>query len=136
VVLKNAPKNAQMTSPKIQNDLINSCAKETTGLILQDLGAECFSIIADESSDVYHNEQLAVCLRYVDKKGRVLERFLGVVHVDNTAASTLKSAIQSWAFSLFNLANICLRDCGQSQQDFIYHVRNRISVCISPDLSS
>jgi hypothetical protein len=72
VVLKNAPKNAQMTSPKIQNDLINSCAKQTTGLILQDLGAECFSILADESSDVYHNEQLAVCLRYVDKKGRVL----------------------------------------------------------------
>jgi hypothetical protein len=95
VVLKNAPKNAQMTSPKIQKDLINSRAKETTRLILQDLGAECFSILADESSDVYHNEQLAICLHYVDKKRRVLEPFLGVVHVDNTAASTLKSAIQS-----------------------------------------
>jgi hypothetical protein len=32
VVLKNAPKNAQMTSPKIQKDLINSCAKELGAL--------------------------------------------------------------------------------------------------------
>jgi hypothetical protein len=27
-------------------------------------------------------------------------------------------------------------DCGQDQQDFIYHVGNKISVCISPDRSS
>ncbi|KAL6659901.1 hypothetical protein ACP70R_002023 [Stipagrostis hirtigluma subsp. patula] len=95
VVLKNAPKNAQMTSPTIQKDLINSCAKETTSLIMQDLGEEFFSILADESSDFYHNEQLALCLRYVDKNGRVIERFLGIVHVENTAAITLRDAIKS-----------------------------------------
>ncbi|CAN6381362.1 unnamed protein product, partial [Urochloa humidicola] len=37
----------------------------------------------------------AVCLRYVDKKGRVVARFLGVVNVENTTALTLKAAIES-----------------------------------------
>jgi hypothetical protein len=94
VVLKNAPKNAQMTSPPIQKNLINCCAKETTKFIIQDLGDEFFSILVDESSDVYHNEQLALCLWYVDKNGRVIERFLGLVHVENTAATTLKRCNQ------------------------------------------
>jgi hypothetical protein len=47
------------------------------------------------SYDVYHNEQLALCLRYADRIGRVIERFLGLVHVENTAATTLKDAIKS-----------------------------------------
>jgi hypothetical protein len=54
-----------------------------------------FSILADESSDVYQNEQLALCLRYVDKKGRVVERFLGIVHVENTTALILRDAIKN-----------------------------------------
>jgi hypothetical protein len=41
VVLKNAPKNAQMTSPKIQKDLINSYAKEL-GALLDDDGWKTF----------------------------------------------------------------------------------------------
>jgi hypothetical protein len=92
-MLKNAPKNCKLTAPKIQNEIINCCAKETTRLITEDLGGEYFAILADESSDVYQNEQLALCLRYVDKKGRVVERFFGVVHVENTSSLTLKSAI-------------------------------------------
>ncbi|XP_039826581.1 zinc finger MYM-type protein 1-like [Panicum virgatum] len=95
VVLNNAPKNCKLTAPKIQRDIINCCAKETTNLIMEDLGGECFAILADESSDVYQKEQLALCLRYVDKRGKVVERFLGVVHVENTTSSTLKAAIQS-----------------------------------------
>lgn len=93
VVLANAPGNNQMTSPQIQKDLIGCCAKETTKLLIQDLGDEHFAILADESSDVYQQEQMALCLRYVDKKGRVVERFLGIVHVEDTTALTLKTAI-------------------------------------------
>lgn len=95
VVLKNAPKTSQMTSHMIQKDLINSCAKETTRLVIDDLGDDYFAILADESSDVYQQEQLALCLRYVDKQGRVIERFLNIVHVENTTALTLKTAIES-----------------------------------------
>ncbi|XP_021836807.2 uncharacterized protein [Spinacia oleracea] len=37
VVLKAAPGNCQLTSPKIQKDIINACAKETTKAILEEL---------------------------------------------------------------------------------------------------
>ncbi|CAN6268617.1 unnamed protein product [Urochloa humidicola] len=94
VVLKNAPKNCKLTAPEIQRQIANCCAKETTKLIIEDIGDEYFAILADESSDVYQKEQLALCLRYVDKKGRVVERFLGVVHVENTTSLTLKAAIE------------------------------------------
>jgi hypothetical protein len=56
---------------------------------MEDLGVDNFAIIADESSDVYQKEQLALCLRYVDKKGKVVERFLGIVHVENTIVGVL-----------------------------------------------
>ena len=95
VVLKNAAANCQLTSPKIQKDIINACAKETTKTILEDLGDGHFSILADESADISDKEQLALCLRYVNKKGAINERFLGIVHVANTTSLTLKNAIES-----------------------------------------
>jgi hypothetical protein len=94
VVLKNAPRNCQMKSHELQLELINCCAKETTSLLLKDLGEEYFAIPADESSDVYQQEELALCLRYVDKTGKVVERFLGIVHVEDTTSLTLKKAIE------------------------------------------
>lgn len=42
VVLKNAPKNCKMTSPRIQKQLIRCCATETTKLLMEDLGDEFF----------------------------------------------------------------------------------------------
>ncbi|XP_021719880.1 zinc finger MYM-type protein 1-like [Chenopodium quinoa] len=95
VVLSNAPGNNQMTSPLIQKDLINCCAKETTRLLIDDIGDDYFGILADESSDVSQKEQLALCLRYVNNKGKITERFLGIVHVKDTTALSLKSAIES-----------------------------------------
>ncbi|XP_066324096.1 uncharacterized protein [Miscanthus floridulus] len=49
---------------------------------------------ADESSDISHKEQLALCLRYIDKLGRPCEHFIGVVHVDDTTSLSLKKAIE------------------------------------------
>lgn len=93
VVLNNAPQKCKMIDPKIQKQLIGSCAKQTTKLKLEDLDGDYFTILADESSDVRQIEQLALCIRYVDKKGRVVERFLGIVEVEDTTSLTLKKAI-------------------------------------------
>ncbi|GJT02516.1 zinc finger MYM-type protein 1-like protein [Tanacetum coccineum] len=49
----------------------------------------------DESSDVSHKEQMSLCLRYVNKKGVVVESFIGVVHVKGTTALILRDAIHS-----------------------------------------
>ncbi|XP_066358501.1 uncharacterized protein [Miscanthus floridulus] len=48
----------------------------------------------DESSDISHKEQLALCLRFVDKLGSPCEHFIGVVHVDDTMSLSLKEAIK------------------------------------------
>ena len=55
---------------------------------------------------MYQNEQLAVCLRYVDKKGRAVVRFLGLAHFEDTTSLTLKVVIQKNAYGLqFDLCN-------------------------------
>jgi hypothetical protein len=73
VVLENAPQNCQMIDHKIQKQLNVSCAHETTKFIIEELGDECFAILADESSDAYQQEQLAIVLRFVNKKGEPVE---------------------------------------------------------------
>uniref|UniRef100_A0ACD5VTT1 Uncharacterized protein n=1 Tax=Avena sativa TaxID=4498 RepID=A0ACD5VTT1_AVESA len=94
VVLNNAPQNCRMIHHDIQHELIKCCARETTKLLIEELDGGHFAILADESSDVYQNEQLVVCLRYVDKKGRAVVRLLGLAHVEDTTSLTLKVAIQ------------------------------------------
>uniref|UniRef100_A0A453M355 DUF4371 domain-containing protein n=1 Tax=Aegilops tauschii subsp. strangulata TaxID=200361 RepID=A0A453M355_AEGTS len=94
VVLKNAPQNCKMTRHDIQQEVIKCCAQETTKLVIEELDGGHFAILADESTHVYQNEQLVVCLRYVDKNGRAVVRFLGLAHVEDTTALTLKAAIQ------------------------------------------
>lgn len=95
VVLNNAPGNCILTSPRIQKQVIRCFSMETTSCILKELGDEHYAILADESSDISHKEQLVVCLCYVDKLGGVCERFLAVVHVAGTSSLQLKTAIQS-----------------------------------------
>jgi hypothetical protein len=93
-VLNNAPGNCTLTSPTIQKQIIHCCALETRKKIIEELGDEPYAILADESSDISHKEQLALCLRYVDKLGRPCEHFIGVVHVDDTTSLSLKKAIE------------------------------------------
>ncbi|XP_022007842.1 zinc finger MYM-type protein 1-like [Helianthus annuus] len=92
-ILSNAPKNCQMTVPSIQKDICNCFAEEVLKMIFEELGADVFSLLVDESRDISKNEQMAVVLRYVDKLGFVKERYIGVVHVTETTALSLKSAI-------------------------------------------
>ncbi|CAN1850154.1 Zinc finger MYM-type protein 1 [Linum perenne] len=95
VVMQNAPKNLQMTSPDIQKDIVHALAAETTKLVVKDIGDDVFSILVDEARDVSIKEQMAMVLRYVDKTGSVVERFLGISHVANTKALTLRNEIES-----------------------------------------
>ena len=66
-----------MTAPTIQKDIVSAAAMETISVIISDLGDALFSILIDEARDISIKEQMAVVIRYVDKKGQVIERFFG-----------------------------------------------------------
>nr|XP_009797198.1 PREDICTED: zinc finger MYM-type protein 1-like [Nicotiana sylvestris] len=82
-----------MIAPNIQKEIVNACAKEIMKAIVEDLNGDYFGILVDESKDVSHKEQMALVLRYVNKEGKLIERFLSIVHVKKTTASSLQKAI-------------------------------------------
>nr|XP_009602960.1 uncharacterized protein LOC104098016 [Nicotiana tomentosiformis] len=96
VVLENAPKNDIIICPNIEKDIVSSCAKETLKAIVEDLNGDYFGILVDESKDVSHKKQMTLILHYVNKEGKVIERFLSIVHVKDTSAKSLKEAIYSF----------------------------------------
>ncbi|CAL2246580.1 unnamed protein product [Prunus armeniaca] len=93
VVLENVLGNLKLVAPKIQKDIVNACAGETLDVIMSGLKDRLFSILVDEAHDIYVKEQMAMVLRYVDDKGHVIERFVGVQLVTDTTSSSLKDAI-------------------------------------------
>ena len=110
-VLQKTPKNSKLTHPDIQKDIANAVAYKTTDAIIEDIGNGFFLILVDESHDISIKEQMVVVLRYVDKKGIVIERFLGIIHVVDTSALSLKVAIE-FLFSKYALSLSRLRRQG------------------------
>ncbi|XP_039115134.1 uncharacterized protein LOC120250388 [Dioscorea cayenensis subsp. rotundata] len=90
VINENAPGNNQLTSPLIQKQLVNACTAETTLAIINEIGDSNFSLIVDKSRDKSIKEQMVVILRFVNKQGQVVERFLVIQHVADTSAFSLK----------------------------------------------
>ena len=93
VAFENTSGNLQLTAPAIQKDIVNAAAVETLNAVMFDMGDALFSILIDEARDNSVKEQMAVVLHYVDTKGQVIERFVGVQHVRSTDARSLKIAI-------------------------------------------
>ncbi|KAI3725286.1 hypothetical protein L1987_65069 [Smallanthus sonchifolius] len=93
--LGNAKKNNKLTAPSIQKEIIDCFAKEVTKMICEEIKDDVFGLLVDESSDVSMMEQMVVVVRYVDKLGVVKESLIGIAHVKNTVASTLKEVVVS-----------------------------------------
>ena len=70
-----------------------------------------FSILIDEYHDISMKDQMAVLLRYVNKRGQIVERFIGIEHVTSTTALSLKAAIDN-LFSRHGLSISRLRGQG------------------------
>ncbi|XP_078171495.1 uncharacterized protein LOC144565578 [Carex rostrata] len=95
VIFDKAPQNLKLIAPTIQKDIVNACAEETTKDIIAELGDELFLVLIDEARDASTKEQMAVVIRFVNKSGSVVERFLGIVHVSDTTALCLKAALEN-----------------------------------------
>ncbi|XP_023750327.1 uncharacterized protein LOC111898664 [Lactuca sativa] len=108
VVLKNAPKNSQMKCGEIQKDIVQACSDLILNVITGDLGNGFFAIFADESHDVSCKEQLALVLRFVNRKCEIVERFVGLRNVNDTSALSLKATIYDM-LSKWNLSPTRIR---------------------------
>ena len=86
VILDNAPRNCQLTSPRIQKDITNCFAEEVVKSIIDEIGNGVFALLVDEYSDISRKEQMATVLRYVDARDLVKERFVGLLHVTETSS--------------------------------------------------
>jgi hypothetical protein len=64
-LLGDSPANHSLTSPKLQKQLCEACAKETSKAILYDLGNKNFSILIDESQDASIKDHMAIIVRLV-----------------------------------------------------------------------
>ncbi|XP_065621133.1 uncharacterized protein LOC136063986 [Quercus suber] len=107
-VLQKVPKNCKLTHPDIQKDIVNAIARETSKVIIKDLNNGFFSILVDESRDISMKDQMALVLHYVNKKGIIIEPFLGIVHVASTTALSLKYAIECLLCEHnLSLSNLC-----------------------------
>ncbi|KAI8548200.1 hypothetical protein RHMOL_Rhmol07G0254500 [Rhododendron molle] len=94
LALDDAPQNLELASADLRKDIVSVAAFETIGEIIRDLGDGPFSIWIDETHDVSKEDQMIVVLRYVDRKGQVIERFLGIGHVKSTGAFSRKIAVE------------------------------------------
>ena len=94
--LKTASKKATYLSKEIQNELIKLCGQEILQKIpiIQEINAVTFfSVIADETSDNAHVEQLCLYLRYVSEDCVVKEQFISFGDIENCPAQGISNEI-------------------------------------------
>ncbi|XP_020272228.1 uncharacterized protein LOC109847410 [Asparagus officinalis] len=82
VILSNAPVNYQMVASSIQKDIVYvaKLVKETCNAIITEVGDDFVGILMDESANVSCKEQMAATFHYVDERGFLMERSIGIVH--------------------------------------------------------
>jgi len=88
------PKNAQYTSNRIQNDIIYSIRNVIMKKINCNLQSSYISIIADETTDVGHNEQLSIVVRYFNSDtNRPVESFIILKRMTSVNANSIFKTI-------------------------------------------
>ena len=95
VHLNSCPNNATYLSKVTTAELLRSISDHIDNKFICSLKeSPFFSILADESTDIASKEELSICGRWLDK-GKPVEHFLGMVHVQHVDAKNItKSIIQ------------------------------------------
>ena len=75
--LSTTARNAKYKSAPIQNTLISGCGKALINKLSKEISeAGFFSVLADKATDCSIKEQMALIIRFLDKKNVVREEFL------------------------------------------------------------
>ena len=93
--LETAERNSLCTSPSIQNDIIAACGEVIKNTVVSKIkAAKCYSILADETTDISSSKQLTLCCRYFDDDAKkVCEDFLEFVPVYDVTGVGLAKVI-------------------------------------------
>jgi hypothetical protein len=87
--LENAKKNATYTSKTIQNDFIDVIGEYIRDKLMEKIKQDgsVFTIIADETTDMFNQEVLALCLRFAQSQPNVeiKEVFFDFAHLRRTS---------------------------------------------------
>ena len=88
-------RNRDYISPEIINEIITLCGKTLLRQLLKDISAaDYFALIADEATDISHNEQMCIAIRWVDSDYNIFEAAIGLVELPDTKALTLFQVIK------------------------------------------
>lgn len=87
--------NGKYLSPEVVNEIIKLMGNTVLREILVDIReAKWFTVLADETRDINNQEQLVVCIRWVNKDYEVCEDPVGLVTVPKTDAETIYLALR------------------------------------------
>lgn len=82
-------------SPQIVNELITLLGNTVLRQLLHEIkSSHYFSVIADEATDVAHNEQLCLAVRWVDTTYCVHEAAIALIQLPDTKALTIFSTMK------------------------------------------
>lgn len=99
--IESAPKNCSYLSKGIQNDLLEALNNVMLRKISADVTGKPVSLIADETSDVKHHEQMSIVLRYIPDGGILpIETFVGLYKLEKTDAESIFKELETVVSSL------------------------------------
>ena len=78
----------------MQNEIIKTMALQVLRQVIESISSSLFlPLMVGETTGISNNEQLVVCIRWVDKNLQPHEEFIGLYHVESNQSSTLVSTI-------------------------------------------
>lgn len=100
-VLEGSGKRNKYTSPVIQNEIIQVCNTILLRKIVNKVNkSKCFSVLADETTDISTKEQLSICVRYIDEQNMLHEDFLQFFEIESLTGDALANSILNGNFKL------------------------------------
>ena len=88
-------KKREYISPDIVNEIIVLMGQNVLRTILAQIKTSMwFALIADEASDISHNEHMCISIRWVNSRYEINEDSLGLIQLPDTKAETLFGVIK------------------------------------------
>ena len=105
-------KTDKYTSHDIQNELLKIMAQHVLRSIAGQIQDSRFvTVMIDETTDVYNQEQVTVVFRTVDENLSINEEFLGLYSVDSITADVLTAVMLRLNLAISKLRGQCYDGC-------------------------